>query len=428
MKKWLKVTLIILIITIPSIILGVIFIPILVDSMGPVPRFVNNDWLELDKISAIGKFRSTLGHGYGRFGDNNPTSDKHYFMPFFPWRNTDDNISVFAPVRAMIISIMWENHRFSDGSIQGKQIRLQSIEHPSIVFILFHINVEPFNLHLFQIVEPGQVIGYLDVRENSTTDIAVYRGGVYISWFEVLSDSLFETYKDRGIKTREMMIKTDAQVAESAANGYDFTNNDPSDWVRLKNTNYTHLINYQFINVSKLEKISYMSNSLYDTNDFYINCNKSDAIWFKVKDIYAGTFSTNIYAPFNSTIKIISYIDGGNSSITIWYYGTNYRIIITFYMVNITTGLNEGDILAPGQLIGTVKKYFAIRTKTQAWNSAFPVFGLMNDTIWNDWSTRGIENRTAMLLNHAEFASIQQACGTTDYVFNTTAPWWIPLT
>ncbi len=29
------------------------------------------------------------------------------------------------------------------------------------------------------------------------------------------------------------MIKTDAQVAESAANGYSFSNSDPTDWVDL---------------------------------------------------------------------------------------------------------------------------------------------------------------------------------------------------
>ena len=54
-----------------------------------------------------------------------------------------------------------------------------------------------------------------------------------ISWFEIITDSLFLAYNTRGITNRSLMIKTDAQVEESAPNGYSFSNSDPADWIDL---------------------------------------------------------------------------------------------------------------------------------------------------------------------------------------------------
>jgi hypothetical protein len=212
-------------------VLGFIFLPSLLDSLGPVPQFVENDWINLEYISAISKFHSTIGHGYP--GDDHPSSDKHYFDPFIADGNTNDTIKVYSPVRTRVVKIEWEHHQLSDGTIRGQQIHLQSIDHPSITFVYFHINIEPTGLSLNQELTTGQWVGYCDCREGSNTDIAIYRLTNVISWFQVITDTLLSTYQMRGISNRSMMIKSEAEIANSVSLGYNFSNPDPSDWVIL---------------------------------------------------------------------------------------------------------------------------------------------------------------------------------------------------
>ena len=233
MNKKSKIILIICLVSLASVagVLSVVFLPTILDSFGPIPQFVNEDWIELDKIENISKYRSTIGHGYP--DDNSSTSDKHYFNPKSIFGYINDTIKVYSSVNTKVTKIEWEQHQLLDGTIQGKQIHLQSIEHPSIIFVYFHVNIEPTGLQINQELIAGQWIGYCDCREGSNTDIAIYRGGETISWFEIITNSLFSVYNTRGITNRSLMIKTDAQVTESATNGYNFSNSDPTDWVDL---------------------------------------------------------------------------------------------------------------------------------------------------------------------------------------------------
>ncbi len=233
LKKKKLVIIIITIIVIGSTvgILGFLFLPSLLDSAGPIPQFVENDWIDLEYIGSISKFHSTIGHGYP--GDENPTSDKHYFDPLIAYGSTNDTIKVYSPVRTKVIKIEWEQHILSDGTIRGQQVHLQSIEHPSITFIFFHVNIEPTGLSLGQELNQGQWIGYCDCREGCNTDIAIYRSNTVISWFQLITDTLLSNYQARGISNRSMMIKSEEQIAYSASLGYDFSNSDPSDWVIL---------------------------------------------------------------------------------------------------------------------------------------------------------------------------------------------------
>jgi hypothetical protein len=230
-KKLVIITITIVVIGSTVGILGFLFLPTLLDSAGPIPQFVENDWIDLEYITSISKFHSTIGHGYPE--EDHPTSDKHYFNPFIAYGSTNDTIKVYSPVRTRVIKIEWEQHILSDGTIRGQQIHLQSIEHPSITFIYFHINIEPTGLSLNQELAPGQWIGYCDCREGCNTDIAIYRSNHVISWFQVISDALLSNYQARGISNRSMMIKSEEEIAYSTSLGYDFGNSDPSDWVNL---------------------------------------------------------------------------------------------------------------------------------------------------------------------------------------------------
>ena len=231
-KKKIVIIIIVCIIIGSSVgILGFIFLPSLLDSLGPIPQFVDNDWIDLDYIANISKFHSTIGHSYP--DENNPTSDKHYFNPISVYGNTNNTIKVYSPARTKVVKIEWEHHQLSDGTLRGRQIHLQSLDHPSITFIYFHINIDPTGISIGQELVSSQWLGYCDCREGCNTDIAILRADNAISWFQVITNTLFSTYHTRGISNQSMMIKTAAEISNSASLGYDFTNSDPSDWVDL---------------------------------------------------------------------------------------------------------------------------------------------------------------------------------------------------
>ncbi|MFW9990038.1 MAG: hypothetical protein ACFFC3_15430 [Candidatus Odinarchaeota archaeon] len=215
---------------ISSTILGFIYLPPLLDSLGPVPQFVENDWIDLQYISNISKYRSTIGHGYPN--DDYPTSNKHYFNPYETYTN-NNTIKVYSPVSTKIIKIEWEQHRLNDGTIRGQQVHLKSIEHPSITFIFFHINTQETGIYEGQELSAGEWVGYCDCRENCNTDIAIKHGRKIVSWFQLITDNLFAFYQGRGISNRSIMIKTDIEVQWSEDHGYSFSHSDPADWVNL---------------------------------------------------------------------------------------------------------------------------------------------------------------------------------------------------
>ncbi|MEJ2249908.1 MAG: hypothetical protein P8Y70_12975 [Candidatus Lokiarchaeota archaeon] len=225
MRKKTKISIIIASIAVISIasVLSFFFLPPLFDSIGPVPKFVDHDWIDLDYIGNISKYGSTIGHPYPDEASN--VSYKHYFNPIPGDGDDNHTIQTFAPAEVRVVKIEEEQ-------LRGQQIFLKSIEHPSISFVLFHQNLDP-NITINTILEPGDPIGYCDCRNNSYVSIAVFRGSDTISWFEVLTDRFMGNYTVRGIPSISYMIKTPTEIAQSAAAGYDFSNPDPNDWVTL---------------------------------------------------------------------------------------------------------------------------------------------------------------------------------------------------
>ncbi|MHA1696957.1 MAG: hypothetical protein ACTSXT_02050 [Candidatus Helarchaeota archaeon] len=412
------------------------FIPIIFDNLGPTPRFVEEDWTELDKIYAIGKFHSTLGHGYP--DDNSQYSDKHYFIPLFNWGNSSNKIKVFSPFEGRIVNIFWENHRFSDGTIQGHQIWIESVLHPSIIVKLFHINIEPTNLKIFQYVHAGQLLGYMDAREWCSTDIAVTRGFKTISWFEILSNSLFEKYKERGIISRELMIKTEQEAQESFAMGYSFSLSDPGDYVLLKNTTFPQIIDNNFINISKIGAISYMPNILYDTEDNYFNENVSWSVMFKLNPnkVNPNGYSTEFKAPFTARIErvdspsfknpviILRYINSTSTNYTI----NDFELDLEIYNISAIPNITNGEIIKSGELLGYVGKYFNIECVAWGNTQYIPVFGLMNNAVWEKWPSQNLNNRSQMALNYDEYRAKVNQYGYSTYHFSESPIWWINIT
>lgn len=196
-----------------------------IDEYG-YPKFVNNNYIELEKIKSISKFRSGAGHDYS---DDFETcrSMKHYFTI----KNGEDpsTVKVFSPVEGKITAIFEE--------WAGVQIWIRSDEHPAFEFILFHVNLKhPINIA--DKVKAGQQIG---TCATSTGDLAVGvltpKGGKLISFLQVITEPLFHRYKARGINSRETLTLSAEERDSDPLNciGQQFANNgNIENWVTLQ--------------------------------------------------------------------------------------------------------------------------------------------------------------------------------------------------
>jgi len=198
-----------------------------VDSKG-IPKFVSVNYIELDKIEKISKFRSGEGHDYS---DNFETcrSMKHYYSPFdtLVW----NNIKVYSPVAGSIVRIREE--------WAGTQLEIRSDEYPAFTFIIFHINM-PETPKIGDKLAKGQQLG-THIGAQTTSDIAVgvntSQGYKLVSYFDVMTDSLFALYQGRGLDTRSDAIITKEERDADPLNcdGESFTTRGTlENWVILQ--------------------------------------------------------------------------------------------------------------------------------------------------------------------------------------------------
>lgn len=193
-----------------------------------VPRFVGTEYIELDKIDRISKFRSSEGHDYHDDFEQ-CRSMKHYFQPksSVNW----SGIRIVAPVSGTV-SRMFEEWA-------GTQVQIQSKKYPTIFFIIFHIYLAA-PLKLGDTLTEGQLLG-THIGSQTMSDMAV---GVstdnkwkLVSYFDVLSDSLFQRYQARGVAARSDLIITkearDADTLKCAGDAF-LGSGAIENWVVLK--------------------------------------------------------------------------------------------------------------------------------------------------------------------------------------------------
>jgi hypothetical protein len=204
------------------------------DSNG-IPQFVPTDVIELPKISEISKFRSGAGHDYSDDFES-CRSMKHYFTP----NNGVDKLSVMivSPINGTVIGT---THERTDTLVsKGIMIGIQSDEYPAFQIIIFHVDLtSPLNVG--DKVAAGQLLGYPADYDNATiadTAVGVNTPGGYklLSYFQVMTDSLFESYKARGLTSREDAIisKEERDADPLTCDGETFANGgNLENWVVL---------------------------------------------------------------------------------------------------------------------------------------------------------------------------------------------------
>lgn len=194
-----------------------------------VPQFVNTNYIELDKIYRISRFRSSVGHDYSDAFEH-CRSMKHYFEPLstLDW----STVKIFSPVTGQITRVEEE--------WAGTKIEIASRDYPAFRFSVFHINpVKTFNIG--EEITEGRQLGN-HTGPETMSDIAVIvndptRQGRMISWFDVITDKIFIEYRNRGISGRDSMIisRELRDTYPLSCSGETFTSNDIlENWVVLQ--------------------------------------------------------------------------------------------------------------------------------------------------------------------------------------------------
>lgn len=214
-----------------------------------LPRFIDTDYIESGNIYRISKFRSGIGHDYSD-GFESCRSMKHYFVPngSVDW----SELSIFSPVDGTVREIFEE--------WAGTQLRITPTGYPEFTITIFHINLTN-SMNVSDNVTAGQQLG-THIGSQTTSDIAVRvnskSGEKLVSYFDVMTDDLFNTYKSRGIGSREVM-KISEEERDSdplICDGEQFNNTGSlENWIYL-NTEYPAKENPEICTYSNGETIA----------------------------------------------------------------------------------------------------------------------------------------------------------------------------
>ena len=166
-----------------------------------IHQFVDHDYIDLDKIEYVSKFRSGSGHDYSDDYES-CRSMKHYYHPHSSVTDWT-SVNIYSPVDGKIVDLSVSN---------GTRVTIQSSLNPAYQFIIFHVAILP-GIIKGREVTAGEHIG--NHANNSTiSDIAVriftLNEGMpkkqLVSYFDVMTDRLFSDYQARGLLNREDAI------------------------------------------------------------------------------------------------------------------------------------------------------------------------------------------------------------------------------
>jgi len=175
-------------------------------NINMLPQFIASQCIELNKIQKISKFRSGEGHDYSDDFES-CRSMKHYFLPKndLPYQT----VKIISPVNGTITGTTeeWEETDLWKGTAIG----IKPENHEAFHLVLFHINLSK-PLRVGDKVLAGQELGLSEKISGTVSDFAVGvltpGGHKLVSYFEVMTDSLFSDYQGRGMTSRNDAIIT----------------------------------------------------------------------------------------------------------------------------------------------------------------------------------------------------------------------------
>jgi len=169
-----------------------------------IPEFITEDVIELVKIQQVSKFRSGEGHDYSDDFES-CRSMKHYF---YPKDGVDKaTVKIFSPVNGAVIGTTeeWDGPGLWKGTVVG----IKPKDYEAFHLAIFHINLNnPLNVG--DTVTAGQELGKSQKISGTVSDFAVGvhtpNGYKLLSYFDVMTNSLFQDYLERGVVSRDEAI------------------------------------------------------------------------------------------------------------------------------------------------------------------------------------------------------------------------------
>lgn len=153
---------------------------------------------------------------------------KHYFKPKgnVNW----GSIMISSPVKGTVVRI--------DEEWAGTQLRIRSEQYPAFYFIIFHISLTN-PLKVGDVVAEGQQLGThfgAQTQSDMAVGVSTPNGWKLISYFDVMTDQLFQTYQARGVISRsDLIITREARDADPLnCSGETFgTSGTIENWITL---------------------------------------------------------------------------------------------------------------------------------------------------------------------------------------------------
>jgi len=190
-------------------------------SSDGVPIFINSHFVDLDKIEYVKRFRSG-------FGTNSPDYFEscrcmhNSFIPFQKYWGLDNEIEIYSPINGVITQVIPLPVNGSGKWVladenSATRVYIQSEEYPDFI-----VQIRPIDLRITDIksgmkVSEGQLIGYATWASNTFLQTPCISIGIdtricpdanlkRLSYFDVITDDLFEDFIDRGATSREQFI------------------------------------------------------------------------------------------------------------------------------------------------------------------------------------------------------------------------------
>lgn len=191
-----------------------------VDGDNP-PKFIQADFVELDKVYSISKYRSGVGHDYSD-SDETCRSMKHYFssmnpaMPNYKAQKLEmkdwpapvegQDVTIFSPVDGKILRV---DHQKEKGRV-GDEIKIAPDAYPKVIIRLMHVTPINDSIKAGKKVKAGEKVGL--VLANQSFDLAIDQNTLFnsenISYFAAMDDSVFVKYRARGVSSPNDLIIT----------------------------------------------------------------------------------------------------------------------------------------------------------------------------------------------------------------------------
>jgi hypothetical protein len=215
-----------------------------IESNG-IPKFIGDDFTQLSRIEKISKFRSGFGHS-STDGTEECRSMKHYYTPYSNYRE-NNTVEIYAPVTGRIVSVSNDGHGTSMG-LKNKEIQLMPDDQPAFIIVIYHCDLISPAIATGKDIQAGELLGHASLYDeeldqySTSFDIALWvntpQGARLISYFEAMTDDLFNHYISRGADSRQDFIipREERDADPLLCDGETFlTEGNLENWVTLSN-------------------------------------------------------------------------------------------------------------------------------------------------------------------------------------------------